>query len=68
MADGAVWVQSCAAADFDAGTMTCAAPIWTPQQSVFPALTVAEGEQIASAILLLWATAWVLRRIRKAVD
>jgi len=56
------------AADFDAGTGTCANQIWIPQPSLIPALTIEEAALIAGAFALLWATAFVFRRIRKAID
>jgi hypothetical protein len=68
MADGVVWVQSCADADFDASTMTCAAPIWTPQASALPTLTIDAAQTIGMSIALLWATAWGLKQCRLAVE
>lgn len=64
----AVLVQACMEADFDAATQTCTAPFWIPQPSVVPALTVAEAQQIGTAIAFLLAVAWVFRRVRKAIE
>lgn len=63
-----VWVLSCAEADFDASAQTCAAPIFTPQVSALPTLTVADAQSIGLAVALVWATAFVFRLLRKAIN
>lgn len=62
------WVQSCADADFNASTQTCAAPIWTPETSALPTMTISDAQQIGMAAALLWATAWGIRRCAKALE
>jgi hypothetical protein len=66
--NGAVWVQTCAESDFDAATMTCAAPIWTPQVAGWPALSLSEAQEIGAAVALVLAFAWVIRRLKRQID
>lgn len=63
-----VLVPACLESDFDAAAGTCAAPIWIPQPSILPELTIADAQAIGLAFAGLWATAFVFRRIRKFVD
>lgn len=63
-----VLVQACLEADFNAETGTCAAPIWIPQPSMIPALTIADAQQISGAIALLFAVAFVFRLLRKFLN
>lgn len=63
-----VWVLSCAEADFDASAQTCAAPIFTPQASALPTLSIADAQFIGQAVALLWGTAFVFRLIRKFIN
>ncbi|MFC6838830.1 hypothetical protein [Xanthomonas theicola] len=64
----AVFVPACLERDFDAQTGTCSAPIWIPQPSLLPGLTVADAQSIGQAIVLLWAVAFVFRLIRKVIQ
>lgn len=61
-------VRGCLESDFDALTGTCAAEMWIPQQTSLPALTVEEAQAIGIAFALLWAVAFVFRRLRKFLD
>jgi hypothetical protein len=61
-------VRGCLEADFDAATGTCAQEIWIPQQTVLPALSVEDAQAIALKIAVLWALAFVIRRLRKFID
>lgn len=61
-------VRGCLESDFDAATGTCAQEIWIPQQTSLPALTVEEAQTIGIAFALLWAVAFVFRRLRKFLD
>lgn len=61
-------VLTCPEGSYDEQTATCAAPVWTEQgETVLPALTTAEGHQIALAIMAVWAVAWVLKIIARTV-
>jgi hypothetical protein len=61
-------VRGCLESDFDAATGTCAQEIWIPQMPSLPVLTVEEAVPIGTAIALLWAVAFVFRRVRKFID
>lgn len=61
-------VLSCKEADFDAGTAQCAAPFYSYQPTAWPALSIADAQEIGVAMALLIATAWVFRRLRKFID
>lgn len=63
-----VLVQACRDADFDAATQTCAAPVWVVQNGGLPELSIAEAEQIAVAIATLWAVAFAVRLVRRAIE
>ena len=63
-----VWVLSCAEADFDASTQTCASPIYTPQVVALPTMTIADAQSIGLSVALLWGTAFVFRLIRKFIN
>lgn len=63
-----VMVQTCLESDYDAATQVCTVPIWTPQESFLPTLDLASAKEIGFAIALLWATAYVLRMCRKALQ
>ncbi|MGH8075955.1 MAG: hypothetical protein ACREPE_01335 [Lysobacter sp.] len=65
---GVVLVQSCFEADYNAATATCAAPIWNPQESAYPTLSIADAQEIGMSLALLWAIAWGLRTARKALN
>lgn len=64
----AVYVLACDAADFDPQAGTCAAPYYIEQPSVIPTLTIDGAQQIGAACALLFATAWVFRRVGKAIN
>lgn len=61
-------VRGCLESDFDAATGTCAQEVWIPQMPSLPALTVEEAQQLGVAIALLFALAFVFRRLRKFID
>ena len=64
----AVLVPACLESDLDAASGTCTVPIWIPQPSLLPDLTVGEAQAIGTAIALLWAVAFVFRRVRKFIN
>lgn len=49
--------QPALASDFSA----CTEVVWLEPPSIFPALTVADGMEIAAAAALFWAAAWAGR-------
>lgn len=61
-------VRGCLESDFDAATGTCAQEVWIPQQTVLPALSVEGAQAIGIKIAMLWALAFVFRRLRKFID
>lgn len=61
-------VQKCMLADYDSATQTCTNAYWEAESTVIPALSIEGAQQIGAAVALLWACAWVIRRIRKSVD
>ena len=61
-------VRGCLESDFNSATGTCAQEIWIPQQAVLPALSVEEAQLIGAKIALLWAIAYVFRRLRRFID
>lgn len=63
-----VYVLACAHEDFDAQAGTCAQELWIPQPSVIPELTVADAQQIGTAIAFLLAVAFVFRQLRKFLE
>lgn len=64
----AALVLSCLPADYDAATATCAAPFYSFPEPAFPTMTIADAQEIGMAIALLWATAWCLKMLRKAIQ
>lgn len=65
---GTVLVPSCLEANYDVETGTCSQPVWIPQPSILPELTVADAQALGLAFAGLWALAFVFRRIRKFID
>lgn len=64
----AEYVQVCNETDFDTTTLTCASPYYAPNTTGLPALSLDDAAQIGAACALLWATAWVIRRLKKHLD
>lgn len=64
----AAYVYKCDPAQFDATTQTCAAGYWAEESVGYPTLTIADAQEIGMACALLFATAWVFRRIGKAIN
>jgi hypothetical protein len=60
-----VLVAACLESDYDSATGICAAPIWIPQPSLIPELTIEDAQAIGLAFALLFATAFVFRLLRK---
>ncbi len=57
-----VYIQSCAVQNIGADGV-CAVPVWIEKpQPVLPALTLAEGTQVAFAIASCWALGVVFRQ------
>lgn len=67
---GAVWVQTCAEADFNTATRTCAAPSWElqQQQAFFPDIPADHLPALQAQIAYVFALAWCLRKLRKSVQ
>ena len=61
-------VMSCLEADYDAATGTCAAPIWEAEMTALPQLSIAEAQQLGGAFALLFATAYIGRLLRRALQ
>lgn len=64
----AVYVYACLPEDFDESTGTCAAAFFIEQPSALPTLTIEHAAEIGAACALLFAVAWVFRRIGKAIN
>ncbi|RUL66812.1 hypothetical protein EKH79_03100 [Dyella dinghuensis] len=54
--------QACDSANVDASGV-CSAPIWVQVPTLIPCLSLADGAEIAVAILTLWALAWGIRSV-----
>jgi len=52
----------------DACTTAAGAVAWVEPASAIPELTLAGAGTIAAAILLLWASAWAFRVLRKMIE
>ena len=63
-----VLVVTCKLADYDASTGECAAPFYSAPSSGWPALTLADAQLLGTAVALLWASAWCIRRLAKMLD
>ena len=63
----AAYVLACDEADVDLVAGTCAAPYYIEQASVIPTLTIDGAAQIGAACALLFAIAWVFRRVGKSI-
>ncbi len=61
-------VQVCDLADYDPQTYTCTSPYYEPQSTVLPVLSIADAQEIGMAVALLWAVAWIIRRIMRFID
>lgn len=64
MAVGQVWTCT----EWDSATDACSVEGWADAPSAMPTLSAADGAQIGFAIALLWASAFVLRQLRKMLD
>lgn len=59
---------TCPEGAFDPASETCSAPVWVEQgASALPTLTTAEGAQIGTSILLVWAVAWTWKVIARTL-
>ncbi|MEO7702917.1 MAG: hypothetical protein ABIZ04_27100 [Opitutus sp.] len=60
----------CHEADYNTSTQVCAAPYYGPviNSGWLPPLSIADAQSIAVAILMLWATAFIFRQIRKFIE
>ena len=55
--------------DWNAETQTCAAEAWAdPSPFGLPPLTAGEGAQLGAAVLVLFAVAFLLKRLRKSLE
>ncbi|MGN7725122.1 hypothetical protein ACTJIL_04840 [Luteimonas sp. 22616] len=58
-------VLACDVADYNATTYECAAPYFTEQTTVLPALSIEDAQLIGAAVAYLLAIAFVFRLLRK---
>jgi len=63
----AEYVLMCHVADYDTATGTCSAPYFTELPSAIPTLTIEDAQAIGLSMAMLLATAWVFRRVGKAI-
>jgi hypothetical protein len=64
-----VLVIGCKVEDYNATTEECAAPFYTfPPSSVLPPLTLGDAYTLGTAVALLWASAWTIRRLKRMLD
>lgn len=61
-------VLACEVVDYNATTGECAAPFYTEQTTVLPALSIEDAQLIGSAIAYLLAIAFVFRLLRKFLN
>jgi hypothetical protein len=65
---GTVYVQACDVANI-ASDGTCAVPVWVEKpEPVLPTLTLAEGTQVALAIVSVWTVGLCFRLYRRAAQ
>lgn len=62
-----VLIPYCRAIDFDPHTGVCSAPFYGPPPAGLPPLTAAEGLQLSSVIIGLWAIGFVIKQARRPV-
>lgn len=65
---GQPMVLVCDSADVDTSTGQCAHPLWAVQPSLIPEFDAASGVAVGTAILLVWATAYGFKSMRRAGD
>ena len=53
---------------WDEPTQTCTTQVWVDQPGLLPALSMADAYVIGLNIALVWATAFVFRLARKALN
>lgn len=58
----------CKASDYDALTGTCAAPFYGPTAHLLPQLSAAEGAQLATVIVGIWAVGFYIKQGRRVVS
>jgi hypothetical protein len=56
--------MTCDAANVDATTGACSAPVWVPQPQLFPSLTSGDGALIGFAIMAVWGAAYMARALK----
>lgn len=61
----AEYVLACNEADFSADTGTCSAAYYIPAPVGWPALSYADAGLLGSKIVMLFALAWCLRKLRQ---
>lgn len=64
----AALILTCLEADYDAATGVCAAPFYSVDNGGWFAMPLADAQEIAVSIALLWAVAWTFRMARKALQ
>jgi len=58
-------VLMCDSADVDTSTGTCAHPVWAYMPSFIPEFDASAGIAVSGAILLVWATAYGFKKLRR---
>ena len=58
----------CDSVDVDTSTGACAHPVWVAIPTIVPEFDATAGVAVGSAILLVWATAYGFKKMRRAGD
>jgi len=61
-------VLMCDSADLDVSTGSCAHPFWAYMPSLIPEFDATAGVAVGTAILLVWASAYGFKKMRRAGD
>lgn len=65
MADPSLKVWACL--EFDTASGTCTSEGWIEPPTVIPSMTVDDAQTIGMSIALLWATAFGVRMLKRAL-
>lgn len=61
-------VLTCRVADYDATAMVCSAPFYSSQMSALPTMSLADAQAIGLQIAVLWAAAYGIRMMKRALN
>jgi len=56
----------CDSADVDSSTGSCTHAVWVQQPTIIPEFGAAAGTAVSVAIMLVWATAYGFKAMRRA--